>query len=114
MAWCCKKFRRTDRAGETRRPSQAPKIWSVEHPVVIIAGYKFVPLQDWPSLRGCLLDSASAARLRGTVLLAEGILGYFAATRGAAPGWQGHCFVFDEWFDERFDERGTLGACLRA
>jgi len=28
--------------------------------------------------------------------LEDGILGYFAATEGAAPGWQGHCFVFDE------------------
>jgi len=28
--------------------------------------------------------------------LEGGILGYFAATAGAAPGWQGHCFVFDE------------------
>jgi UPF0176 protein len=28
--------------------------------------------------------------------LEGGILGYFAATEGTAPGWQGHCFVFDE------------------
>jgi len=28
--------------------------------------------------------------------LEGGILGYFAATAGAAPGWQGRCFVFDE------------------
>jgi len=28
--------------------------------------------------------------------LESGILGYFAATAGAAPGWTGHCFVFDE------------------
>jgi UPF0176 protein len=28
--------------------------------------------------------------------LEGGILGYFAATDGAAPGWTGHCFVFDE------------------
>jgi len=25
-----------------------------------------------------------------------GILGYFEATQGAAPGWRGECFVFDE------------------
>jgi len=28
--------------------------------------------------------------------LESGILGYFAATDGAAPGWRGECFVFDE------------------
>ncbi len=28
--------------------------------------------------------------------LEGGILGYFAATQGAAPGWRGDCFVFDE------------------
>jgi UPF0176 protein len=28
--------------------------------------------------------------------LEGGILGYFAATGGAAPGWEGRCFVFDE------------------
>jgi len=36
--------------------------------------------------------------------LEGGILGYFAATRGAAPGWRGECFVFDE--------RRTLAADL--
>ena len=28
--------------------------------------------------------------------LEGGILGYFEATQGAAPGWRGDCFVFDE------------------
>jgi len=28
--------------------------------------------------------------------LEGGILGYFEATAGAAPGWRGECFVFDE------------------
>ena len=28
--------------------------------------------------------------------LEGGILGYFEATQGSAPGWQGECFVFDE------------------
>ena len=28
--------------------------------------------------------------------LEGGILGYFAATAGTAPGWRGECFVFDE------------------
>jgi UPF0176 protein len=28
--------------------------------------------------------------------LDDGILGYFAATGGVAPGWKGRCFVFDE------------------
>jgi UPF0176 protein len=34
--------------------------------------------------------------LPGVLQLEGGILGYFAATGGAAPGWQGRCFVFDE------------------
>jgi UPF0176 protein len=34
--------------------------------------------------------------LPGVLQLEGGILGYFAATAGAAPGWRGHCFVFDE------------------
>ncbi len=36
--------------------------------------------------------------------LEGGILGYFEATQGAAPGWRGECFVFDE--------RRTVGADL--
>jgi UPF0176 protein len=34
--------------------------------------------------------------LPGVLQLEGGILGYFAATGGAAPGWRGECFVFDE------------------
>jgi len=34
--------------------------------------------------------------LQGVLQLEGGILGYFAATNGAAPGWRGDCFVFDE------------------
>ena len=34
--------------------------------------------------------------LPGVLQLEGGILGYFAATGGAAPGWHGECFVFDE------------------
>jgi UPF0176 protein len=32
----------------------------------------------------------------GVLQLEGGILGYFAATASAAPGWTGWCFVFDE------------------
>ena len=34
--------------------------------------------------------------LQGVLQLEGGILGYFEATQGAAPGWRGECFVFDE------------------
>jgi UPF0176 protein len=34
--------------------------------------------------------------LPGVLQLESGILGYFAATAGTAPGWRGECFVFDE------------------
>jgi len=35
-------------------------------------------------------------RLPGVLQLEGGILGYFAATQGSAPGWRGRCVVFDE------------------
>jgi UPF0176 protein len=44
--------------------------------------------------------------LPGVLQLEGGILGYFAAMQGTAPGWQGRCFVFDE--------RETLDAGLAA
>ena len=34
--------------------------------------------------------------LPGALQLEGGILAYFAATGGSAPGWRGRCFVFDE------------------
>jgi len=37
-----------------------------------------------------------AQALPGALQLEGGILGYFAATGGEAPGWRGRCFVFDE------------------
>ncbi len=37
-----------------------------------------------------------ALGVQHSVQLDGGILDYFAATGGAAPGWQGRCFVFDE------------------
>jgi len=43
-------------------------------------------------------------RLPGALQLEGGILAYFAATRGAAPGWKGRCVVFDE--------RGALDPAL--
>jgi UPF0176 protein len=46
-----------------------------------------------------------AAGVERAFQLEGGILGYFEQTGGAAPGWRGHCFVFDE--------RGTLDTRLR-
>ena len=46
-----------------------------------------------------------AAGLAHSYQLDGGILGYFEATAGAAPGWQGRCVVFDE--------RGALDPHLR-
>ena len=60
-------------------------------------GYRFVALTDLPALRQRLC-----------------ILGYFGATGGAAPGWQGRRVVFDGQPDERFDERGKLDAGWQA
>ena len=42
--------------------------------------------------------------------LEGGILGYFAATGGAAPGWRGDCFVFDERTALAPDLRAEPGA----
>lgn len=50
--------------------------------VVNIAAYKFVPLHDLPALRTEMLAQAQAARLKGTVLLAEEGINLFLA--GAA------------------------------
>ena len=47
--------------------------------------------------------------------LEGGILGYFAATDGAAPGWRGECFVFDERRTVAADlEPGEPPPCERA
>jgi UPF0176 protein len=47
--------------------------------------------------------------------LEGGILGYFAATNGAAPGWRGECFVFDERRTVAADlEPGAPPPCERA
>jgi UPF0176 protein len=47
--------------------------------------------------------------------LEGGILGYFAATGGAAPGWRGECFVFDERRTVAADlEPGDPPPCERA
>ena len=46
--------------------------------------------------------------------LEGGILGYFEATQGAAPGWRGECFVFDERRTVAADlTQGDLPPCER-
>ena len=53
--------------------------------------------------------------LPGVLQLEGGILGYFAATGGAAPGWRGECFVFDERRTVAADlEPGEPPPCERA
>ncbi|CAM4015849.1 sulfurtransferase [Bordetella tumulicola] len=47
--------------------------------VVNIAAYKFVPLQDLPTLRAGMLAQAQATGLKGTVLLAEEGINLFLA-----------------------------------
>ncbi|HEY6130717.1 MAG TPA: rhodanese-related sulfurtransferase [Halioglobus sp.] len=50
--------------------------------IVVAALYKFVTLDDYPALRGPLLDTCVTAGIRGTLLLArEGINGTIAGSR---------------------------------
>jgi UPF0176 protein len=56
--------------------------------VLNLSAYRFVALADLPALRERVFDSARAARLRGTVLLAdEGINLFVAGAPDAARGW---------------------------
>ena len=57
-------------------------------PVLHIAAYKFVPLDDLAALRERLMQRADAAGLKGTVLLAEeGINLFLAGAPEALRGW---------------------------
>lgn len=57
-------------------------------PVLNIAAYRFVELDDLPALRMRLLERAKAAALAGTVLLApEGINLFLAGAPDAVRGW---------------------------
>ncbi len=61
---------------------------SVAEPVSIVAAYLFVDLDDGPALRQRLFDSAQAAGLKGTVLLApEGINFNLAGADAALRAW---------------------------
>jgi UPF0176 protein len=57
-------------------------------PVLNIAAYRFVELDDLPALQSRLRDRAEAAALQGTVLLApEGINLFLAGEAAALRGW---------------------------
>lgn len=65
-------------------PSYNPAV----QPVLNIAAYRFVPLDDLPALQHRLRVSAEAAALKGTVLLApEGINLFLAGDAAALRGW---------------------------
>lgn len=55
--------------------------------ILNISCYKFVPLPDAPALRNTLHAQATAAQLRGTILLAEEGINFFLA--GSAPAVRG-------------------------
>lgn len=57
-------------------------------PILNVAAYRFVALDDLPVLRDALLRSAQAADLKGTILLApEGINLFLAGAAGALQTW---------------------------
>ena len=59
-------------------------------PVLNISAYRFVPLDDLPTLRTRLHDAAAALGLKGTVLLAEeGINLFLAGPPEAIESWLG-------------------------
>ena len=62
----------------------------MKEPFLNVAAYRFVPLHDLPALRAQLTQSAEAAALKGTVLLAEeGINFNLAGGASALRGWLG-------------------------
>jgi len=57
-------------------------------PILHLAAYRFVPLDDLADMRQRLLQSAAAAALKGTVLLApEGINLFLAGEPGSLRAW---------------------------
>jgi UPF0176 protein len=59
-------------------------------PILNIAAYRFIELDDLPALRAQLLDSAGQAALKGTILLApEGINLFLAGEPAAVRDWLG-------------------------
>lgn len=61
---------------------------TVQAPVSVAAGYRFVPVADPAALRAALLPTATAAGLKGTLLLAsEGINFTLAGADAALRGW---------------------------
>ena len=68
--------------------SRLPRITAVKEPFLNVAAYRFVPLHDLPALRAQLMQSAEAAALKGTVLLAEeGINFNLAGEPAALRAW---------------------------
>ncbi len=67
-------------------------------PVLNIAAYRFVPLDDPAALRASLLLLARGCRLRGTILLAEEGINFFLA--GEPSG--AHAFLTALRADPRF------------
>lgn len=66
----------------------------VSHPIVNIAAYRFVSLDDTAALRQPLLDTCRALGLKGTILLApEGINLFLAGARGAIDAFLAHLFA---------------------
>jgi len=60
----------------------------VSAPILNIAAYRFVPLDDLPALQSRLQQAAQARQLKGTVLLApEGINLFLAGDNAAVEGW---------------------------
>ena len=62
--------------------------------VRVIAAYRFVDIDDGPSLRD-RLQRAAQAGVPHVLQLDGGILRYLEDVPGT-PHWQGRCFVFDE------------------
>jgi len=61
---------------------------SVQLPVTVAAGYRFVPVNDPAGLRAAWMPTASAAGLKGTLLMApEGINFTLAGADAALRGW---------------------------
>jgi UPF0176 protein len=57
-----------------------PGLWPGSAPPILnVAGYRFVPLEDLPALRKRLFEACAASGVRGTILLAPEGINFFVA-----------------------------------
>lgn len=73
--------------------------------IIIASFYKFVPIQDFESMREPLLNTMHEMGIKGTLLLAhEGVNGSFAGTREQMTAFYAYMKSFEPFADLNFKE----------